>query len=148
MKNSLLASFLILVAMNVIAQDKPVRPDTLLPEKVLKTFSTKYPGMPDSLWVKDGENYIITYSSEGKWYDIRISGEGKWLETLVLINYEDLPAPVKSNFEKSEFANLEQLKIEQLESEKTSLTYKLTLLSKSEDEIYVIYDAQGNRIMK
>lgn len=117
--------------------------DTVLPEKVSKGFHDKYPGKSDSLWVQQGADYIITFTEQGKWYDVRISTGGKWMESVIMINYEDLPAEVRAAFEKSEYADLEQLRIDQVETEKSPLYYKILLLSKSEDEVLVKYDSQG-----
>jgi hypothetical protein len=141
---------IIVLALSVrfgLSQTKPlVSSDTILPEKVVKTFQIKYPAKPDSQWVKEGDNFVITFTAKGKWYDVRINKEGKWIESVVLINYEDLPVSVRTVFEKSEFTNLEQLKIEQVENQKMPLSYKITLLSPKEDEIHVMYDPQGNII--
>ena len=145
-KTGLLLSFLLLISMGSFCQVKPAVADTVLPEKVVKGFLDKYPGKADSNWIKDGDDFIVTFTSEGKWYDVRISTKGKWLETIILINYEDMPASVKAAFEKSEFATYEQLKIDQVESEKTPVFFRMILLSKSEDEVIVKYDASGNKM--
>ena len=53
---------------------------------------------------------------------------------------------ILQTFEKSEFATFEQLKTEQIESEKTPVYYRMILLSKTEDEVVVKYDIAGNRL--
>ena len=144
MKKIILLCFLLSsFGMNAFSQEKPIQSDTILPEKVVKTFKEKYAGKSDSLWVKNNDIYVITFTSEGKWYDVSIGMKGNWMETTILINYEDLPTAVKSVFEKSEYATFEQLKVDQIETEKLPLIYRLILLSKAEDEIVIKYDPQG-----
>ncbi|MFC2113736.1 PepSY-like domain-containing protein [Bacteroidota bacterium] len=120
--------------------------DTILPEKIAKDFSKRYPKGTTDDWRKENENYIISYFENNNWFDVSYSISGKWEQTAILIDYEALPKVILKHFESSKYTNLEVVKITVSEKPKSEKQYKIYLETIDQKEKILIYSSGGTLI--
>jgi hypothetical protein len=123
-----------------------VAQDTLLPEKVLKTFQKKCPKASSDDWMKEGDHYVISYFDDNDWYDVRISAKGKWQGTAIMIDYEKLPQAIISHFEASKYNEFEVVKITLAEKPKLPKEYRIYVESLDMKETVLVYGEDGHLI--
>lgn len=96
--------FFILLLMLVGACEKEEGlSNTDLPQLALEIFNTKYDGATGIVWVKDFNQYHVSFTFDGKQSVGKFTSAGDWLITQTVITYEDIPEEVIASLRNSEF---------------------------------------------
>ena len=136
---------LIIFILFFIADVKAQQPaDTILPANIVTEFKGRYNSINPGEWVKSGENFVITFLKDSKWYEITYSKKAKMLGLNILLNYNDLPDPVRKKFEASTSKDLEIQKILEIETPDQKKNFQITVLNANEDEQILLYSDTGD----
>lgn len=135
--------FLFVTSMLIYGQDSINPADTVLPPAILKDFAKRYPKGEIDDWIKDGANYVISTFASNLWLDVTYSMKGKWMNTATLIDYDQLPKAVITNFESSAFKEYEVVKVSLAEAPKTPKVYKLYIENLNGDGKILHYNESG-----
>lgn len=120
--------------------------DNYIPEQaVITTFNSKYPDAKRIEWeVKAGyqvADFQLGANEAEAWFD----SQGSWLMTETDIAYNDLPAAIRTSFEKSEYATWKKEDVDKLERVDFETTYILEV-EQGENEVDLQYAEDGTCI--
>ena len=133
-----MGTFALLRVATVSAQD--MNPDDVPPE--LRTaFDQAYPDAGDVEWERDGESFKVEFETNRKDQEVWYAADGKAAKTEKEIGEGELPQTIKSAIA-GKYADYKIDSIEMTE-EGGSATYEVELEKGWDDEIQVVFDAEG-----
>ncbi|NLJ06036.1 MAG: hypothetical protein GX437_00045 [Sphingobacteriales bacterium] len=123
--------------------------DTVLPKKVLSTFTKMYPQGNTDDWMVSGDTFTITYFTENQWFEVMIGRGGNWIGTSEITDYDRLPEAVRKSFNQSGYVNNEIfiVKFEEKQGPKKKIKIRNWLIYTDDghgNEVILKFDENGN----
>lgn len=104
-------------------------------QTITKAFDTKYPNAGRVEWETKNGYEVADFRFEGNETEAWFDNTGKWLMTKTEINYGQLPEPVRTSLEQSEYSGWKRSDIDKVER----------LVGSTTTTVYVIEVEQGNQ---
>jgi hypothetical protein len=144
MKTILILSVVCLIGYAAEAQKLK---NTDVPDAVKKAFATKFPGVKEVEWSKEGSSeFEAEFEIKKVEQSANFDATGKWLATEKEIKLADLPQAVRTAIDK-DFAGFKIKEVETMETPDHALLYEVGL-KKDKTGYEVQYSANGTVVKK
>lgn len=120
------------------------RPDA----KVVTSLNAKYPKASRVKWEQEKGYQVAEFHEKGVECKAWFNNDGKWIMTESDVKYNDIPAQIRSNVEKSEYANWKKDDIDKVERAGMATIYVLELKHDGKEaELYYTENGELAKIM-
>lgn len=118
-----------------------------LPTGVKRLFQKQFINPEDVSWTRLDGLIVISFKRGDEYIEAFYSREGKWIRTEMPIEMNTLPPTILQILNNGEFKAWHKGSAFQIESPSKKQKYKVYVYSSDWNEMELIFDARGNRII-
>lgn len=118
-----------------------------LPAGVKQLFHKQYVNAEDVSWTKLDGLIAVSFKKDKEYIEAFYSKQGKWIRTEIPIEMNTLPPTVLQVLNNGEFKTWHKGSAFQIESPSKKQRYKVYVYSSDWNEMELIFDGKGNRII-
>lgn len=111
-------------------------------EEAKAAFNVMYPDASRVEWEKEGDYYVVDFYNDNKSKEAWYNNGGEWFLTETDIRFEELPLPIQTAFNTSEYSSWQKEDVDMIERPEMETLYVIEV-EKGQEEYDLYYSADG-----
>ncbi|HPG32630.1 MAG: PepSY-like domain-containing protein [Lentimicrobiaceae bacterium] len=119
-----------------------------IPEGIKTAFTKKYATASEINWLLSDGLYVISFKAESDYLDAFYDAQAKWVKTEKAVLFNQLPKTMQDSLKAGEFGTWEKGSAYQVDLPGSIINYKIFVYSKDWNEMELIFDKTGKRLLQ